>query len=144
MSSRPPQSARETTPDSKPDALAARQAELGARGRRLDAQIATLTGFERRLSDQIRTARASARGADTVRELLARRLGVRARLDEANRQRAAITAQESELAAALANEAAASEAEAERLEQMRREEQERREFYEACLRAPGAGRNPAP
>jgi hypothetical protein len=142
MRPRPPESARETTPNvgDEPSVLESRLAEAGLRGRRLDAQISALTGFERRLSDQLRAARTSARGADAVRELLARRLAVRARLDEATRQRAAVASEEAQLAAALAQEAAAGEADAERLEKIRRAEQERREFLEACLRAPGAGR----
>lgn len=50
--------------------------------RRLDEQLAALRGFERRLTAQARAAQEAARPPEYLREILQRRLGVRARMEE--------------------------------------------------------------
>ncbi len=64
-------------------------ADVTRRRRRADEQVASLQAFERRLGEQLRVAQAGGR-KDVVRELLSRRLAVRARLEEALRRRDAL------------------------------------------------------
>jgi seryl-tRNA synthetase len=67
---------------SSPDeALRTRRAEADMRRRRLDGEVTVLENFERSLSRQIHDKQMSGRG-DYVRELIQRRISVRARLEE--------------------------------------------------------------
>ena len=74
-----------SAPSASTDApLATRLAAVSTRRRRLEEQLESLRSFDRRLSDEVRDARtAHAAGDRVVRELLARRLGVRARISDA-------------------------------------------------------------
>lgn len=71
----------EARPDRRPTLT-----EIMIRRRRLDEQIASFRAFERRLSTQLHDALRTER-LDYAREIAARRLAVRARLEEVLRRR---------------------------------------------------------
>ena len=104
-----------------------------ARRRHLDGQLAALRDFERRLTERVHTARAAGGQTERVRELLARLLGVRARLEEATVAQEKAAAEENRLRDDVRDADA-------RLGRAQREIDERREFELACLRAPMLGR----
>lgn len=114
---------------SAPGPIALRLDAVAARCRRLDEQLFALHTFERRLANEVRTARTSRAPADRVREILSRLLAVRARISDA--AVALTTAREEETWLADS-----SREETERLELARIEAQEREDFYLACLQAP--------
>lgn len=116
-----------------PDRPAARLAAVSARRRRLEEQVASLRSFEDRLSDEVRAARRNPGRADRVRELLARLVGVRARLQETEVAVAAAATDEDGLRDDAAADRAADD-------EARREADEREAFYRACLEAPMARR----
>ncbi|MCD2192758.1 hypothetical protein LQ327_05075 [Actinomycetospora endophytica] len=78
---RPEASSPEQIIGSPEEAASARRAEAEARRRRLDSEVTVLETFERNLTRQIHEKQAGARG-DYVRELIQRRISVRARLEE--------------------------------------------------------------
>ncbi|GAA4752239.1 hypothetical protein [Actinomycetospora chibensis] len=99
------------------------------RRHRLDEQVVALETFERRLAERVHAARTSPGRSDSVRELLSRLLGVRARLQEAELARTEAVAAESRLRDSAREEQ-------DRVERTRREADDREEFYRACLSAP--------
>jgi hypothetical protein len=118
------------------DLLTTRLDDAVARRRHLDGQLIALQDFERRLAERVRTARAAGGQTERVRELLARLLGVRARLEEATAAQAKAAAEENRLRDDVRDADA-------RLGRAQREIDERREFELACLRAPMLDRSPA-
>ncbi|WP_328305223.1 hypothetical protein [Actinomycetospora sp. NBC_00405] len=114
------------------DLLTIRLDDAVARRRHLDGQLAALQDFERRLAGRVHTARAAGGQSERVRELLARLLGVRARLEETTVAQAKAAADENRLRDDVRDADA-------RLGRAQREIDERREFELACLRAPMLG-----
>ncbi|MDD7917634.1 hypothetical protein [Actinomycetospora callitridis] len=118
------------------DLLTTRLDDAIARRRHLDGQLVALRDFERRLTERVHAARAAGGQTEQVRELLARLLGVRSRLEEATVAQAKAAAEESRLRDDVRDADA-------RLGRAQREIDERREFELACLRAPMLARSPA-
>lgn len=115
------------------DLLSIQLDDAVARRHHLDGQLAALRDFERRLTERVHTARTAGGQTERVRELLARLLGVRARLEEATVAQAKAAAEESRLRDDVRDADA-------RLSREQRQIDERREFELACLRAPMLGR----
>lgn len=78
---RPDTAAPEQVIGSPDEAARARREAADAAARRLAGEITVLENFERRVNRQIHEKRESGRD-DYVRELIQRRISVRARLDE--------------------------------------------------------------
>ena len=81
MTTRPEAMVPEQVGSSPDEAARTRKVEAEARRRRLDGEVTVLENFERNLSRQIHDKQSSGRG-DYVRELIQRRISVRARLEE--------------------------------------------------------------
>jgi hypothetical protein len=81
MMTRPEAMVPEQLSSAPDEAARTRRAEVESRRRRLDGEVTVLENFERNLSRQIHDKQMSGRG-DYVRELIQRRISVRARLEE--------------------------------------------------------------
>ncbi len=82
-----------------------RLAEVSRRRRAADQQLELLERFEARLTEQVHTATEAERN-DYARELLSRRLSVRARLEEVTYRRGQLLAEEEKISQELARQEA--------------------------------------